>query len=46
VELRNDARDNMLGALLVAGQYVIPEVCVFVCLCVLVCVCLCMSVCV
>ena len=29
VELRNDARDNMLGALLVAGQYVIPEVCVY-----------------
>jgi len=24
--LRNDARDNMLGALLIAGQYVIPEV--------------------
>ena len=30
MELRNDARDNMLGALLVAGQYVIPEVCVCV----------------
>lgn len=26
-ELRNDARDNILGALILAGQYVIPEVC-------------------
>ena len=26
VELRSDARDNMLGALLIAGEYVIPEV--------------------
>lgn len=25
-ELRNDGRDNLLGALLIAGQYVIPEV--------------------
>ena len=26
MELRSDARDNMLGALLIAGEYVIPEV--------------------
>lgn len=25
-EMRNDGRDNLLGALLVAGQFVIPEV--------------------
>lgn len=25
-ELRNDGRDNLLGALLIAGQFVIPEV--------------------
>ena len=25
-ELRNDAGDNILGALILAGQYVIPEV--------------------
>ncbi len=25
-ELRNDARDNILGALILAGEYVIPEV--------------------
>lgn len=28
-ELRNDARDNILGSLILAGQYVIPEVCIF-----------------
>ncbi|XP_064403928.1 L-asparaginase 1-like [Halichondria panicea] len=28
-ELRNDARDNILGALILAGQYVIPEVTVY-----------------
>lgn len=28
-ELRNDAVDNLLGALLVAGPYLIPEVCIF-----------------
>ena len=28
-ELRNDAVDNFLGALLVAGPYLIPEVCLF-----------------
>ncbi|XP_067295943.1 60 kDa lysophospholipase-like [Pseudorasbora parva] len=28
-ELRNDARDNFLGALLIAGQFAIPEVCLF-----------------
>jgi 60kDa lysophospholipase len=28
-ELRNDAVDNLLGALLVAGPYLIPEVVVF-----------------
>ncbi|XP_053139351.1 60 kDa lysophospholipase-like isoform X2 [Hemicordylus capensis] len=26
-ELRNDGRSNLLGALLIAGQFVIPEVC-------------------
>lgn len=26
-EMRNDGRDNLLGALLIAGQFVIPEVC-------------------
>ena len=25
-ELRNDARDNLLGALIIAGEYIIPEV--------------------
>lgn len=25
-ELKNDGRDNLLGALLIAGQFVIPEV--------------------
>lgn len=25
-EMRNDGRDNLLGALLIAGQFVIPEV--------------------
>ena len=29
VELRNDAIDNLLGALLIAGHFVIPEVCLF-----------------
>ena len=24
--MRNDGRDNLLGALILAGQYVIPEV--------------------
>ena len=24
--MRNDGRDNLLGALLIAGQFVIPEV--------------------
>nr|KAF6499080.1 asparaginase [Molossus molossus] len=28
-ELWNDGRENLLGALLMAGQYVIPEVCLF-----------------
>ncbi|XP_047467044.1 60 kDa lysophospholipase isoform X2 [Mugil cephalus] len=28
-ELRNDGRDNLLGALLISGQYVIPEVCLY-----------------
>ncbi|XP_051748716.1 60 kDa lysophospholipase-like [Ctenopharyngodon idella] len=28
-ELRNDGRDNLLGALLLAGQYIIPEVCLY-----------------
>jgi len=26
-ELQNDGRANLLGALLIAGQFVIPEVC-------------------
>jgi len=29
LELKNDAVDNLLGSLLVAGHYIIPEVCVF-----------------
>lgn len=28
-EARSDGRDNFLGALVMAGTYVIPEVCVF-----------------
>jgi lysophospholipase len=28
-ELRNDAKDNLLGALTIASHYVIPEVCLF-----------------
>ncbi|XP_028422187.1 60 kDa lysophospholipase isoform X2 [Perca flavescens] len=28
-EMRNDGRDNFLGALLIAGQFVIPEVCLY-----------------
>lgn len=28
-EIRSDGRDNFLGALIVAGSYCIPEVCVF-----------------
>ncbi|XP_061599837.1 60 kDa lysophospholipase isoform X2 [Cololabis saira] len=28
-ELRNDGRDNLLGALIIAGQFVIPEVCLY-----------------
>ncbi|XP_030922048.1 60 kDa lysophospholipase [Geospiza fortis] len=28
-ELQNDGRDNLLGALLMAGQFVIPEVCLY-----------------
>lgn len=28
-EVRNDARENLLNALLIAGQYSIPEVCIF-----------------
>ncbi|XP_037602839.1 60 kDa lysophospholipase isoform X3 [Sebastes umbrosus] len=28
-EMRNDGRDNLLGALLIAGQFVIPEVCLY-----------------
>ncbi|XP_067469463.1 60 kDa lysophospholipase isoform X2 [Thunnus thynnus] len=28
-ELINDGRDNLLGALVIAGQYVIPEVCLY-----------------
>ena len=35
----------MLGALLVAGQYVIPEVCVYVCTGMRVCVCVGVCVC-
>ncbi|XP_062824607.1 60 kDa lysophospholipase isoform X2 [Anolis carolinensis] len=30
-ELRNDGRSNLLGALLIAGQFVIPEVCLYFC---------------
>ena len=26
-EQRNDGRDNLLGALVIAGHYIIPEVC-------------------
>ena len=29
LELRSDGRDNFLGALLIAGLYIIPEVCFF-----------------
>ena len=29
-ELRNDARDNILGSLILAGQYILPEVCMCV----------------
>ncbi|XP_040916040.1 60 kDa lysophospholipase isoform X3 [Toxotes jaculatrix] len=28
-EMRNDGRGNLLGALLIAGQFVIPEVCLY-----------------
>nr|XP_057947267.1 60 kDa lysophospholipase isoform X1 [Doryrhamphus excisus] len=28
-EMRNDGRDNLLGALLIAGQFLIPEVCLY-----------------
>ncbi|XP_041828021.1 60 kDa lysophospholipase isoform X2 [Melanotaenia boesemani] len=28
-ELRNDGRDNLQGALLIAGQFIIPEVCLY-----------------
>ncbi|XP_060117567.1 60 kDa lysophospholipase-like [Heteronotia binoei] len=28
-ELRNDGRSNLLGSLLIAGQFVIPEVCLY-----------------
>uniref|UniRef100_A0A8C2FYW6 asparaginase n=1 Tax=Cyprinus carpio TaxID=7962 RepID=A0A8C2FYW6_CYPCA len=28
-ELRSDGRENLLGALLIAGQFVIPEVCLY-----------------
>ncbi|KAK5857367.1 hypothetical protein PBY51_010619 [Eleginops maclovinus] len=28
-EMRNDGRDNLLGALLIAGHFVIPEVCLY-----------------
>ncbi|ROL42039.1 60 kDa lysophospholipase [Anabarilius grahami] len=28
-EMRNDGRENLLGALLIAGQYAIPEVCLY-----------------
>ncbi|XP_048830707.1 60 kDa lysophospholipase [Brienomyrus brachyistius] len=28
-EMRSDGRDNLLGALLIAGQFVIPEVCLY-----------------
>ena len=29
LELKNDAVDNFLGALLIAGQYRVPEVCIY-----------------
>jgi L-asparaginase len=29
IELRNDARDNLIAALLIAGRYPIPEVCLY-----------------
>lgn len=29
VEIRSDARENLIGALLIAGQYAIPEVCLY-----------------
>ena len=28
-EIRNDAFDNLIGSLLIAGHFVIPEVCIF-----------------
>lgn len=28
-ELHNDATDNLLGSLLIAGHYMVPEVCLF-----------------
>ncbi|XP_042564549.1 60 kDa lysophospholipase isoform X2 [Clupea harengus] len=28
-EMRNDGRDNLMGALLIAGHFVIPEVCLY-----------------
>ncbi|CAK6957027.1 kDa lysophospholipase [Scomber scombrus] len=28
-EMKNDGRDNLLGALVIAGQYCIPEVCLY-----------------
>ncbi|KAL3968956.1 hypothetical protein ACER0C_028913 [Sarotherodon galilaeus] len=28
-EMRNDGRDNLLGALLIAGEFIIPEVCLY-----------------
>jgi len=28
-ELRNDAEENLLAAILIAGQYNVPEVCLF-----------------
>lgn len=28
-ELRNDAEENLLAAILIAGQYSVPEVCLF-----------------
>ena len=42
-EMRNDGRGNLMGALMIAGQFYIPEVsgdvCHAVCVCVCVCVC-------
>ena len=32
-EVRNDGRDNLLGSLILAGQYVIPEVRTCTCMC-------------